>query len=440
MEHWAKDAIFYHIYPLGFCGAPEQNDFVSPPVERLDRVGEWLDHIQGLGANAIYLGPVFEATAHGYDTADYYRVDRRLGTNDTLARLTYVIHERGMRVILDGVFNHVGRDFWAFRDVQAHGEASAYRDWFRGLDFGARSPYGDPFGYESWNGCYDLVRLNGHNPAVRDHLFQAISMWVRDFGIDGLRLDVADCLELDFLRDLAACCRTLRPVFWLMGEGVHGDYRKWGNDVTLDSVTNYECYKGLYSSHVDTNYFEIAYSFKRQFGDGGMYQNLPLYAFADNHDVNRVASSLNNPAHLYPLYGLLFTMPGVPSIYYGSEWGIEGRKNGSDAPLRPALNRGDVERNSPNRDLAQAIRRLAAVRHQLPALRHGDYQQLVVKHEQFAFARQISGQRVIVAVNAANHPAAFDLPGRLVDVLDGGERFSGTVTVPPCWLRVLVVE
>ncbi|HEX3052344.1 MAG TPA: alpha-amylase family glycosyl hydrolase, partial [Aggregatilineaceae bacterium] len=278
------------------------------------------------------------------------------------------------------------------------------------------------------------------NPAVRDHLFQAIRMWVRDFGIDGLRLDVADCLELDFLRDLSAFCRALRPDFWLMGEVVHGDYRKWVNPETLDSVTNYECYKGLYSSHVDTNYFEIAYAFKRQFGDGGMYQNLPLYAFADNHDVNRVASSLTNPAHLYPLYGLLFTMPGVPSIYYGSEWGIEGRTNGSDAPLRPALNRGDVERNSPNRDLAQAIRRLAAVRHQIPALRHGDYQQLVVKHEQFAFARQIPGQRVIVAVNAANHPAVIDLPGRMADVLNGGERFSGTVTVPPCWLRVLMVE
>ena len=257
-----------------------------------------------------------------------------------------------MRLILDGVFNHVGRDFWAFRDLQHNRQSSPYRDWFAGLRFDARSPYGDPFSYEPWNGHYDLVRLNLANPAVREHLFEAIRSWVRDFDIDGLRLDVADCLDLDFLGALHAFCTTLKPDFWLMGEVVHGDYRRWVNPRTLDSVTNYEAYKGLYSSLSEQNYFEIAYALNRQFGPGGLYTGLPLYNFADNHDVDRVASKLLDSAHLYPLYLLLFTMPGVPSIYYGSEWGLKGQRTPhSDSALRPCLDLAGMQRTTPHPNL-----------------------------------------------------------------------------------------
>ena len=288
--------------------------------------------------NALYLGPLFESSAHGYDTADYYQVDRRLGNNEMLSRLSAVLHQKNIRLILDGVFNHVGRDFWAFRDVLKSGRQSAYCDWFQGLDFHKRSPYNDPFSYENWNGHHNLVKLNLSNPSVKDHLFQAVDMWIREFAIDGLRLDVADCLDLHFLKELSAFCKSRRSDFWLMGEVIHGDYRKWVNPETLDSVTNYVGYKGLYSSHVDKNYFELAHTLYRQFGEKGIYRDLLLYSFADNHDVNRVASQLKNPAHLYPLYSLLFTMPGVPSIYYGSEWGIEGKRTSqSDQALRPHL-------------------------------------------------------------------------------------------------------
>lgn len=452
MSSWIRDAVFYHIYPLGFCGAPRRNDFCSPPVPRLDTLYGWLDHLQTLGVNALYLGPVFESTAHGYDTVDYYHVDRRLGTDETLVRLIEALHARGLRVILDGVFNHVGRNFWAFYDLRQRGERSPYRDWFYHLRFGERSRYGDPFAYEGWNGHYSLVKLNLHNPAVREHLLGAVAVWLRDFGIDGLRLDAADHVDADFLRDLAAFCRDIRPDVWLMGEVVHGDYRQWANGAMLDSVTNYECYKGLYSSHVDRNYFEIAYSLDRQFGAEGIYRDLLLYAFADNHDVDRVASRLTNPAHLYPLYCLLLTMPGVPSIYYGSEWGIEGRKNnGSDAPLRPFLALDEVARTSPYRDLAGAIRRLIEVRRRLDALRSGGYRQLSLAHEQIVFARQTARDMVIVAVNAADRPVPveFSLPSparRLVDELNPGAEFfpEGAQVqidpVPACWARILRVE
>jgi len=452
LSHWAADSIFYHIYPLGFCGAPPRNDFSSQPVNRLDKLREWLPHIRHLGCNALYLGPVFESTAHGYDTANYSMLDRRLGDTHTLARLSSDTHRAGLRLVLDGVFNHVGRDFWAFKDVQQHGASSAYRDWFYGLRFDARSPYGDPFTYQPWANHYDLVKLNLRHPDVRSHLFEAVRMWIHEFDLDGLRLDAADCLDLDFMQALRTFCRQLRPDFWLMGEVVHGDYRRWANQTTLDSVTNYECYKSLYSSLIDKNYFEIAYALNRQFGTGGIYQDLPLYNFADNHDVDRVAASLGNPAHLYPLYLLLFSMPGVPSIYYGSEWGLVARRGPhSDAELRPDLDLCEMQRAAPQRNLAGEISRLAAIRQSLPALRRGDYRPLHVGHEQLAFARFTGQESVVVVLNSADKPAALDIPlpqaaSSAVDVLNQNERFTiqaGRLRlerVEPHWGRILKLE
>jgi glycosidase len=453
MEQWIDQAVIYHIYPLGCVGAPRKNDFTQSPVPRLDRLYDWLDSIQQLGGNTLYLGPVFESTAHGYDTADYFHVDRRLGTDDTLAAFSGEVHRRGMRLILDGVFNHVGRDFWAFKDVQQYQKSSRYQNWFHQLNFDQISPYGDPFSYQGWNGNYDLVKLDTQNPEVRNHLFQAVESWIRRFQMDGLRLDAADCLNFDFLSALTAFCRACKPDFWLMGEVVHGDYNRWANPPQmLDSVTNYECYKGLYSSLAEANYFEIAYALNRQFGDRGLYRNLHLYNFVDNHDVNRVASMLRNPRHLYPLYLLLFTMPGIPSIYYGSEWGILGcREAGSDAALRPALEINKLPASSPHPDLPAAIRRFSAIRAQLPALRSGDYRQLSVSHRQFAFSRHYEHQRVIVALNSDEQPQSVDLPlpssihSTWKDWLNPGEEFQSengtlTFTIPACWGRILVSE
>jgi glycosidase len=452
MTDWARDSTFYHIYPLGLTGAPAQNDFASPPQPRLAEIVDWIGHLRELGVTALYLGPLFESTAHGYDTADYFHVDRRLGDNRTLAELVAHLHSAGIRVILDAVFHHVGRDFWAFRDLQENGEQSAFRDWFAGVDFAHRSPNGDPFTYEAWNGHYDLVKLNLHHPDVRNHIFGAVRAWVEEFAIDGLRLDVAESIDPVFLRDLATFGRDLRPDFWLLGEIIHGDYRHLAGPNMLDSATNYEVYKGLYSSHNDSNYFEIAYSLKRQFGPGGMYRELPLYNFVDNHDVDRVVSVLHNPAHLYPLYALLFTIPGVPSIYYGSEWGLGGRKiGGDDGPLRPRLRPDDVA-HAPQPDLAAALGWLAHARQSSPALRYGAYVELHVSHQQFAFARHTLTDYAVVAVNSADTPARLDLPvsapdGReLVDLLDSSRRYSvrgGRLLleeVPACGARILATQ
>jgi cyclomaltodextrinase len=446
--NWIQSAAFYHLFPLGALGAPARNDPALPQSDRLTSLFRWLDHVESLGLNAILLGPVFDSGTHGYDTSDYFLIDRRLGSNHTFSRWSVELHRRGLRLVLDGVFHHVGRNFWAFKDVLEYGEASAYRDWFH-LDFSHRGPAGDRFAYEGWNGHYDLVKLNLRNPAVREHLFAAVRHWIEDYGIDGLRLDAADVLDLDFQSDLAAFCHSLRPDFWLMGEVIHGDYRSWANPRCLDSATNYEAYKGLFSSHNASNYFEIAYSLNRQFGQGGIYRDLHLYNFVDNHDVERIASQLRDPAHLYPLHALLFTIPGVPSVYYGSEAGVLGRKaRDTDAPLRPQLDPCDLGHRREHADLVPLVRGLAAIRQSSPALRYGDYQQLHVAHEQLAFLRSSAEEQIIVAVNSSREPATItiDIPaaggGELRDLLNDGPSFplangQATLALDPCWARVL---
>jgi cyclomaltodextrinase / maltogenic alpha-amylase / neopullulanase len=428
--HWINDAIIYHLYPLRCLSAPENNNFLAAPVNRLEELTGWLDHLQYLGVNTLLLGPIFESTSHGYDTADLFHLDRRLGSDDTLRQFSRQLHERGFRLLLDGVFNHVGRDFWAFRDILEKGESSRFTGWFKNLQFGKSSPCGDPFTYESWAGHYSLVKLNLAHPEVRDHLLHAVSTWITEFGIDGIRLDTADVLDFGFMQQLTAYCRSLKPGFWLMGEVVHGDYTHWAKPPSmLDSVTNYECYKGLYSSFNDQNLFEIAYALNRQFGTVGMYKHLQLYNFVDNHDVNRLASQIKNPAHLKLVYSLLFSMPGVPSIYYGSEWGIQGmRSDHSDKDLRPAI---PVDRlYQPETDLEAFIRQLIRFRQDNLALRLGDYQQLLVHNTHLAFRRNWEEDSVVVLLNAAENPIRLQIPlvsgSRWQDLLDPSTEYTGS--------------
>ncbi len=408
---WAQDAVFYHIYPLGLCGAGNKNTFTSPPGNCFVQLHNWIPHIKSMGCTALYLGPVFESSNHGYDTADYYNADRRLGTNHDLKIFSGHLHSEGISLVLDAVFNHVGRDFWAFRDLKKNGPESRFKDWFCGIDFNCQSIYGDMFSYEGWNGNYDLVKLNLHNGEVRAHLLGAVATWISDYQIDGLRLDVAEILDEAFMRELTLFCKSMRPDFWLMGEIIHGDYNRLVNKGMLDSVTNYEIFKGLYSSHNDANCFEIAYSLNRQFGEHGIYKRLHLYNFADNHDVNRVASTLKNSNHLFTLYTLLFTIPGIPSVYYGSEWGQTGvRSAEDDTQLRPKLKLIADTQAPP---IYEHIKKLAFVRRSLPVLSYGSYRQLFVSHRLFVFTRFTDAAEMIVCVNTTAEPASVQvsLPG-----------------------------
>ncbi len=458
-----NDRFFYHIYPLGMCGAPKRNDFSSPAGNGIRSLTDRIPHLVSLGVTGLYVGPLFESTAHGYDTVDYYHVDRRLGNNEDLVALVDECHAAGIAVVLDAVLNHTGRDFFAFRDLREHGHSSPYRDWYRGVDFSRGSPAGDAFAYEGWSGNYDLAKLNTSNTEVRKHLFGAVEFWMREFGIDGLRLDAADVLDPDFLAALSSFAKSIKPDFWLMGEIVHGDYRHWARSGCLDSVTNYELYKGLWSSFNDKNFFELAWSLNRQNGPDGMYRDLRLYNFVDNHDVNRVASVLKERSHLFPVYGLLFTVPGIPSLYYGSEWGLRGERGmSSDEDLRPPVREtADHGRHSgvpsqcvptvDSKALEDAIRSFAAVRESHRALRDGGYRQLHVAHEQFAFMRDCPEEKAIIAVNSSANPAEFSLRasdtpnGIWRDALDPkcNVSLSGDTlnfTVPPSWIRILTIS
>lgn len=449
--NWVRDGIFYHIYPIGFCGAPAKNPWEAPqtdPKKGILKLLDWVDHLKSMKVSCLYLGPVFQSTAHGYDTADYRLIDSRLGTNDDFKKVCDTLHANGIRVVLDGVFNHVGRDFWAFLDLKEKQRDSKYAGWFNGVDFNRRSPDGDPFCYDSWQGHFNLVKLNLRNPEVSQHLLDAVGMWIEEFGIDGLRLDAADCVDPEFFKQLKSYTASKRQDFWLMGEIIHGDYRVWANHNMLDSVTNYECHKGIFSSHNTKNYFEIGYSLNRQFGNGGIYKDLDLYTFVDNHDVNRLASCLSNQAHLQNCYTIMYTMPGVPSIYYGSEWGLKGaRSQHSDDVLRPCLDLDSIP--EPNEKLLAHIQRLGAVHEDLPALRMGNYEQVVIRNEQLVYKRSCSEQTVYCAFNLDDKPCTLEFQcggNTLADHLnEPGETFpvnggKSSVTIPACGALILTEE
>lgn len=425
-----QDGFIYHIYPLGLCGAPTRNNFYAPVNHRIEVLYHWIEHLKNLGVTAVYLGPLFESNTHGYDTYDYYHVDRRLGDRQSLAKVIRAFHSVGIKVIVDAVFNHVGRDFWAFRDVLRYGERSQYCNWFKSLKFGARSPFGDPFTYKAWKKHYSLVKLNLSNAKVREHLFKAVEMWIKELGVDGVRLDAADCLTVKFIRDLKKYCTKIKPDFWLLGEIVHGDYRKKTNDKMLHSVTNYQAYNELYSSFNKKNFSVLSTSLDRQFGSHGIYKHMNLYSFLDNHDVNRIASNLKNQAHLYPMYALLFTIPGIPSIYYGSEFGIQGKRtHHSDSALRPNLSLSELYKKSKHLDLLKAIKKFATIRKALTSLQGGGYQELFVSGEQFAFLRYHHKEYTIVIINSASDTRTIDLKipfiknAKLIDVLNNNEEF-----------------
>lgn len=401
MGRWYEEAVFYHMYPIGMTGAPRRNES-EEVVHRFPELEEWLPHIDSLGCTAIYIGPLFESTSHGYDTKDYKLVDRRLGDNEDFKHFVKTAHDKGIKVVVDGVFNHTGREFFAFQDIQKNRENSPYCSWYKGINFGWNSPYNDGFGYEAWRNCFELVNLNFWEPKVREYLLDVIRFWIKEFDIDGIRLDCADCLDFSFMQDMKRVTGELKEDFWLMGEVIHGDYSRWVNDEMLHSVTNYELSKGLWSGHNSHNYFEIAHTIRRQFGDNwnrGLYEGRVLYTFADNHDVSRLASRLNERRHTKPVYALVYTLPGVPSVYYGSEWGIEGRKEDGDPALRPAVDLETISRNPPIPGLEEFIAQLGKIRKENPVIAEGKYRELLLTCQHYAFARMNDHEAVIVACN-----------------------------------------
>ena len=432
---WAYEGIFYQIYPIGFCGAPTAND--GKTVSRILKLKDWSSYLESLGISSILLNPIFESDNHGYDTRDYKKIDCRLGTNKDFAEVCKDLHAHNVKIVLDGVFNHVGRGFWAFKDVQEKKWDSPYKDWFC-INFDSNSCYNDGFWYEGWEGHFELVKLNLANSAVVDYLLECVKGWIDEFDIDGLRLDVAYCLDRNFMKRLRSFCQELKPDFALIGEVLFGDYNQIVNDEMLHSCTNYECYKGIYSSFNSMNMFEIAHSLNRQYGPEQwcIYRGKHLMSFVDNHDVTRIASILTNKNHLPLTYGLLLGMPGVPCIYYGSEWGEEGVKApNNDYALRPCF-----EEPKPN-ELTEEIKKMIHVRTGSNALCHGSYRNVVLTNHQLIFERRTDDERMLVAINASDAPFTAhngELGGTMTDLLTGNEiQMSGQLEMPPYSVQYL---
>ena len=372
-----NELMIYQVFPLRALTDGQPSHGI---LEMID----WIPHIKKLGMNAVYFSPVFSSSDHGYDTKDYQKIDERLGTNEDFKKMCDAMHEEGIQVILDGVFNHVGREFFAFEDVREKKWDSPYKDWFY-INFDGNSCYDDGFWYEGWEGHFELVKLNLDNEQVRNYLLESVGIWIDKLGIDGLRLDVA-----------------------------------------------YKCYKGLYSSFNTHNMHEIGYSLNRQFGpeEWTLYKGLPLYNFVDNHDVERIASQLEDKEHLPLIYAMEFAMPGVPGVYYGSEWGMEGKKEqGSDDSLRPRIHKEDLVEN----ELTNYIAQLAKVRAGSPALKYGDYLQLAIAPDVLVFQRRTNEDRIIFAMNCGDgeFTAHFDAQaGCGIDLITGDSvDFGGGLTI-----------
>ena len=435
---WAYNSVFYQIYPIGFCGAPTCND--GECVPRIRKLLEWSDYFKELGFDSILLNPIFESDNHGYDTRDFKNIDCRLGTNKDFADVCKDLHEHKVKIVLDGVFNHVGRGFWAFKDVQEKKWDSPYKDWFH-INFDGNSQYNDGFWYEGWEGHFELVKLNLQNPAVVDYLLDCVKFWVDTFDIDGLRLDVAYSLDHNFMRRLRSFTQELKPGFALIGEVLFGDYNLIVNDEMLHSCTNYECYKGIFSSFNSMNMFEIAHSLHRQYGADQwcIYRGKHLMSFVDNHDVTRLASILTNKNHIPLAYGLLFGMPGIPCLYYGSEWGEEGVKApDNDYALRPCF-----EKPEPN-ELTELIKQLIAIRQSSDALCNGSYRNVVLTNHQLVFERMSDKEKILVAINAsgdaftANHG---DLNGHMTELLSDKEIcLTGQLEMEPYSIQYLRIN
>ncbi len=375
---WYDGAVFYHIYPIGMTGAPRTNAFEAGE-HRLNKLLDWLPHIKEIGCDAIYIGPLFESVAHGYETIDYKKLDSRLGDNDDLKNFVKVCHESGIKVIVDGVFNHVGREFFAFKDLKEHRENSAYKDWFKNIHFDWNNDYNDGLYYDSWDGHGTLVNLNHQNPAVREYF-----------------LDVAR--------------------FW----------------ISVHSVTNYWLHKALYSGHNDHNYFEIAHTVKRC-TDMGMHIANAFYNFVDNHDVARIITKLNNKAHFFPVHVLLYTLLGKPSIYYGSEFAIEGEKKPyADEILRPELKIEDYKDAVNTNENTKRIAALGNMRLNNQWVGEAGYRELLLTNRQYAFLREYGDKRLVAIVNNDDNNADIHLNinGEFTEIFSGEKRnFDGNMHV-----------
>jgi cyclomaltodextrinase / maltogenic alpha-amylase / neopullulanase len=414
MSDWIRHALWWQVYPLGFTGAEKTalpDDAAAVP--RLRQVEAWLPHLLELGCNGLALGPVFASETHGYDTVDHFTVDRRLGTDDDLQHLLDACHSHGIRVLLDGVFNHVGRGFPRFRQLLDQGPDSPAAAWFHvNPDPGAP----DGFGYRDFEGHRGLVTLNHDDDEVADHVVRVMTHWC-DRGVDAWRLDAAYAVPPAFWRRVLPQVRDAHPDVWVVGEVIHGDYAGYVEASGIDSVTQYELWKAVWSSLNDRNLFELAHAMRRH---AEMVRSFLPQTFVGNHDVTRIASRLTDPRHVPLALALLFTLPGIPTVYYGDELGLEGVKEdreGGDDAVRPAFPPAPGPDDDDDSGLRALHQRLIGVRRRHPWLVDAElHEPDQLTNDVLAFRLSAREQEIGVVLNVGDTPTEADLCGQVVRV------------------------
>ncbi|GLY17375.1 alpha-amylase [Kineosporia sp. NBRC 101677] len=406
MTAWSDHVIWWQLHPLTFTGAP--STATGEPGPGLARITPWLDYLIDLGANGLLLGPVFASQTHGYDTVDHFRIDPRLGQLQDWERLVGDCRERGVMLLLDGVFNHVGRDFPQFRDVLEHRGDSQYRDWFH-LDLTATDAP-DGFAYRDFEGHSHLVALNHENPDVQRYVADVMRFWL-DRGANGWRLDAAYAVPTSFWRAVISEVRTSHPQAWFLGEVIHGDYAQIAADAELDSVTQYELWKALWSSLNDANLWELAWALERH---GEFAARFTPQIFAGNHDVTRIASRLEDPRHLGHVLAVLFTVAGVPSIFAGDEQafrGVKYERADGDAEIRPEFPATPAELSELGRPVYRLHQELIGLRRRHAWLVRAGFRQLHLANETLAYeaVNPDGGPGLVVLLNLSDQPYTFDL-------------------------------
>jgi cyclomaltodextrinase len=426
---WPHYAIWWQLHPVSFLGAPPTNVTPLPVEHRLARLEPWLDYLVGLGCNGLALGPIFASESHGYDTLDHYRIDPRLGDDEDFARLVGQCQARGVRLLLDGVFNHVGRDFPHFRDVLAYGRASRYANWFR-LDFDSPGKSGDGFDYDSFEGHRSLVALNHAEPEVVEYVGDVMTHWLGR-GADGWRLDAAYAVPRPFWRAVTDRCRREHPRAWFPGEYIHGDYSSAVTEGGLDSVTQYELWKSIWSSLNDRNFFELAWALRRH---NGYCAAMSPLTFVGNHDVTRISTRLTDERHLAHALAVMFTIGGIPTVYAGDEQAFRGTKYeraDGDAEIRPAFPPEGPAGLAPfGAPVYRLHQDLIGLRRRHPWLASAQTEMLHLANSALAYriADPGSGAALVVLLNVADQPFSFPLDlsqGR--QVLGSGGETPGRV-------------
>jgi cyclomaltodextrinase len=382
---WVEHAIWWQVYPLGFVGAYPSDPPPTADEHRMRRIVDWFDHAIALGASGIALGPVFASRTHGYDTVDHYRIDARLGDDTDFDHLITEAHRRGLRVLLDGVFNHVATDF-------------ARTEWFRRR--------GNSF--DTFEGHRELIALDHDNPDVIDYTIEVMTHWLRR-GADGWRLDAAYAVPDRFWAQVLPRVRAEFSDAWFVGEVIHGDYAARVRDSGFDSITQYELWKAIWSSLNDGNFHELDWALVRH---NEFLDDFVPMTFVGNHDVTRIASRLDNTRHLEHALVLLLTTGGTPSVYAGDESGYRGVKEerfGGDDAVRPEFTAPLMGVDEHGHDIYRLHQYLIGLRRRHPWLHTARTTKLRLSNRQYVYATRNDADVLLVALNVDDAPLRVSL-------------------------------